>query len=65
MILNIQYTNFIKIDASKLGENIEFNTDITLYEQLDELHSEDLAKWSFKTNLENDKNKFKRVRNIQ
>lgn len=46
---------FYKIDASKLGENIEFNTDITLYEQLDELHSEDLAKWSFKTNLENDK----------
>jgi len=46
---------FYKIDASKLVENIEFNTDITLYEQLDELHSEDLAKWSFKTNLENDK----------
>ena len=56
-ISDTEYTiyKFYKIDASKLGENIEFNTDITLYEQLDELHSEDLAKWSFKTNLENDK----------
>lgn len=46
---------FYKIDASKLGKNIEFDTDITLYEQLDELHTNNLANWSFKTNLENDK----------
>lgn len=46
---------FYKIDASKLGENIEFDTDIALYEKLDELHSNNLAVWSFNTNLENDK----------
>lgn len=46
---------FYKIDASKLGKNVEFDTDLILYHDLDELHSENLAKWSFKTNLENEK----------
>ena len=46
---------FYKMDTSKLSENVEFSTDIKLYEELDELHSEELASWSFKVNLENDK----------
>lgn len=46
---------FYKIDASKLSKNIEFDTDITLYEQLGELNSKNLANWSFKTKLENEK----------
>lgn len=46
---------FYKMDTSRLSENIEFSTDIKLYKELDELHSEELASWSFKVNLENDK----------
>lgn len=61
---NYKIYKFYKIDSSKLGKDIEFDTDITLYEELDELHSNNLANWSFKTNLENDKVNLKNEKYI-